>query len=165
MDNQNILDELASGDWARITEMLSRVGAEKEVVPSPDVFRRIIELISDSDPDVRRLAIFAVGLHWQYLPALPSLIKVLHDVEEDSLVLSSAIGSLGTIAHGDESVRNEVLHELATLVKNESMPGDVRTDAYTSVLWAAHRIAPKEYGRRPLEADLSDIDWQWLATL
>jgi hypothetical protein len=166
MNNQHILDELASSDWYRVTNMLSRLSAEKEATPSPEVFQQMIDLMSDSDPDIRNLAVFAAGLHWQHRPALPRIIAILNDVEENPLVLTCAANALGTIAHNDETIRDRAVRELAKVAVNNRMSQDVRDAAYTSALWAAHRLTPSEYAaERSIPQDQNDADWAWLTSM
>jgi hypothetical protein len=165
MNNQHILDELASSDWHRVTGMLSRLSSEKEVMPSPEVFQQMIDLMSDGDPDIRHLAVFAVGLHWQHRPALPRIISILNDTEEAPLVLTCAANALGSIAHNDETVRDRAVRELVKVAVNAMMPQDVRDAAYTSALWADHRVNAGEREERSVPQDPNDADWVWLSTV
>jgi HEAT repeat protein len=165
MNNQQVLADLKSSDWYRVTSSLSRLGAEKQSLPSEEVFRQMIDLISEADGEVRRLAIFAVGLHWQHLPAVPEIIKALDDFNENPEVTSCAISALGTIGHNAEPARDQILHELARIVRSDSVPDELRGEAYTAALWAARRISADECARRPLTEDLNDVDWAWLKTL
>jgi hypothetical protein len=41
----------------------------------------------------------------------------------------------------------------------------VRDSAYTSALWAAHRINPAERTELSIPQDKNDGDWVWLTTL
>lgn len=165
MNEQSLLEDLSSVDYNRVIEALFLLGSERSITPSPDLFQGMINLISHRSPEIRHRAIFAVGLHWKYLAALPRIIDVLSNPEEDPEVLMCASSAVGSIAHDEATVREMIIFQLARIVVDEKMPQEVRDEAYTSALWAAQKISPDEYAGMGTSHSLDKVDWGWLNTI
>ena len=160
--NSHLLPDLVSEDWSRVADALSRLGAGGPQHLSPDVARVAIGLISDADPDLRHQAIFAMGLHWHHPDAFPEIAKVLRNPREEDSVLVCAASAIGSMVHDNDALRAAGTRELLRVVANSGMTMDVRGAAYKAALWAAGRITPNEYARRPPPDHLDDIDWTWV---
>ena len=164
MREEELLGLLESGDYDQVSRALIYVEKQLEDRPSPKLITKLVELCSDSDPDIRNEAVQAAGFYWQLSEAFPVLAGILCRTDEDDLVLNSALFAISQLAQNKPDLRNRGLSLLAQVAITERMPKMVRGSAYALALRLAGRISMDAFARMSVSSDVV-IDKEYMSSL
>lgn len=154
MREEELLEMLESGDYGEVSRALIYIEKKLEERPSRKLIAKLVELCSDSDPDIREEAVRAAGFYWQLPEALPVLVSILNRADEDDLVLNAAVFAIGEIGQNEPSLRDRILNLLAHVALNEAMPLMIRQSAYALALRLAGRISIDDFAKISVSNDI-----------
>jgi len=165
MSEDELLGHLGSGEFDRVNRALVYLGSASAVEPTEKVARRLIELCSDGDPDVRYGAVYAAGFRWKIPGVLPLLEEILSRPLEDELVLNAAVYAVGELSRTNPAVHHRGQGTLARAALAETMPRMVRGNAYALALSNAGRISLDSFAKMGTPGSDVAIDRDWLLSL
>jgi hypothetical protein len=154
MTEEDILELLESGEYSKVSRALIFIEKKLEERPSRRLISKLVELCSDSDPDVRQEAVQAAGFYWQLPEAFSVIAAILDRTDEDDLVLIAAVYAICEMASNKVEMRNRGLCILAQVALNESMPIPVRKEAYALALKLSGRISIDDFAKMAVSAEV-----------
>ena len=162
MTNRELLNDLRSGDWHRITNALSWISGSAEWQPSSEVLDETVSLVDHIDDEIQHGAVRAAGLRWQRPGVFQKLCSILIGIrakEHVAEVVARAIGAMGA-THAD--LRREALMALANAVLNERFSPELRGVAYLAARHAARLATAKERAESIENINELPVDWDWI---
>ncbi len=160
MDSQELLRVFASGDEGAIVGALFYLSGTVDRYPGKEVLERATRFFLHSDVDVRRQAIVAVAIHWDYVPSLGMLFKVL-EVEREEFVLEAAVAAVARIGKISLPVRGETLLALRDIVLDGRYTENLRHLAFVEARWMCGEMSADEYAKVGLRPERVPIDLDW----
>ncbi len=160
MNDAKIGAMLSSNDPDVVLEALYALGAERGAAPSEDVFREAMAQFHHPDSDVRREAVFAVGVHWGFLRSFGAVVSLL-EAEKVKYVAGTAVSAISRLASEDPSFRDQAVDALAEVCLAPDRPEDLRAQAFVEVRWLLGKTTAAEHARE-LVAKCVAVDSEWL---
>jgi hypothetical protein len=161
MTDEQLCRMLNSGDVDNVLSALFALGGETARVPEDEVFAAAKVHFHHPDADVRRQAIFAVGVHWGRSDLFSTLLKCLK-CEDDDYVREALIAAVTRIAKDSPELRSLAVAALSDICVASNLPRVVRALAYVEIRWLLDAITPGERGRAFADPEGIQIDLEWL---
>jgi hypothetical protein len=164
VEQRHLIRALESKDYEQVRDALISIQVAEDMEPSSELTAILLDLCRDDDADIRGRAVSAAGFYLGIPEVLPIIEEILLRPDEDDIVLGTAISALGMLA-GTPELRHNVLAVLSRTALNESMPDDVRKDAYLEALFASGRLPASDYAKMGSSVDQVTIDKEALASI
>ena len=132
---------------------------------SEEVEDQLLALAGHDDPEIRRMAVFVLGMRLRERRALDRLVGLAVGDETDTDVTRIAIRSVGAIGEEHADLRKRSLAALAAIALDGSRSAEERGVAYLSARSAAGLATALEIAQSPDSIDKLKIDLQWLQSL
>lgn len=126
---------------------------------------RLIELTQHPDPEVRRQAVFLLGMRLRVPRAFQVLLDLASGGDSDPDVVSTAIRSIGAVGVEHADLRSRSLRALARIALDSSRSDDDRGLAYLAARWAAGLATALELAHSPEDISRLKPDVLWLQSL
>jgi hypothetical protein len=165
MNETEVTLMLSSANDDVVLEALRVLGAEAQIAPSNELSLKAMTHFRHQDEDVRREAIFAVAVHWGFVPAFDELMSVVHS-ERSAFVAETAVSAITRIAQDQHALRSKAIEVLARIALAVGKARSLRTRAFIEAKWLAGEIDAREHAAELATQDAVTIDAGWLeATL
>ena len=130
------------------------------------VTKKLLQLISHSDADIRQLAVTVAGIHCQLEEAYQVIFsRVDNGAEKDQCVLSTMTAALGTLVTRGKGNKRETSTILARIVVNKKLDPELRGTAYLSIQRINDKISVRDYAASPRDIEKIKCDFDWINSL
>ena len=160
MNSQELVRMLDSGDSEVILDALFSLGGRTSDAPAGELLAQASAFFVHPDPDVRRQAVFSVGIHWGYAPALSGLLRGLA-TEQDEEVLDAVVSAVARIGRESLESRAEALSALRQVASDEKRSRRASHLAYVEARWMCGASSPAEHAREGLAPERVPVNLAW----
>lgn len=165
MTEAEIVELLGSGDYDRADRAIAYIHTYMIGNPTQKIIDKVIDLISDKDPDNRSKAINLAGLHWKIPGSFHKIRDILVNGERDEIVLNSAVYAIGEMARIIPELHKDGLEVLSMVSLDESIEMSARLTSYIMIMFITGKISISEFSRLNSSSTGIDIDRDWLNSL